>query len=112
MQIILVQAEIETAITDYIRSQINIKDNVEIHIDFQATRGADGYRATVDISPTVTLSVPQASTAPEVPAAQAKAVTRAAAAFQAVAADAPDAADAVDAPAPAKSLFGSPSMAA
>lgn len=49
MQITLVQSEIEQAIKDYIHSQIKVRDGMEIKIDLSATRGADGFKATIDI---------------------------------------------------------------
>lgn len=51
MQITLVEAEIKQAIKDYIHSQINIKDGMEIIIDLKATRGDDGTTAIIDIQP-------------------------------------------------------------
>lgn len=49
MQIIIVQAEIEAAIRNYINSQLNVKDGHRIDIELSATRGADGFKATIDI---------------------------------------------------------------
>ena len=49
MKIIIVQAEIEQAIRDYINSQLNVKDGHEIQIDLAATRGENGFTATIDI---------------------------------------------------------------
>lgn len=51
MQIIIVQAEIETAIRNYVLGQLNVKDGHRIDIDLSATRGADGFKATIDIVP-------------------------------------------------------------
>lgn len=51
MQIIMNQVEIETAITDFVSRQINISTDQEITIDLQATRGANGYTATLGIMP-------------------------------------------------------------
>lgn len=51
MQITLVQAEIEQAITNYIHSQINVRDGHEIKVDLAATRGQAGFTATIDIVP-------------------------------------------------------------
>ena len=53
MQIIMNQVEIETAITDFVSRQINISTDQEITIDLQATRGANGYTATLGIMPRV-----------------------------------------------------------
>ena len=49
MQITLIQAEIETAIKQYVEDLINIKDNMEIAIDLKAGRGVDGFTAAIDI---------------------------------------------------------------
>ena len=51
MQIILVQAEIEEALKDYITQRITLTNGSTIQIDLSATRGADGYKATIDILP-------------------------------------------------------------
>lgn len=49
MRITIVQTEIEEAIRDKIRSQIQLKEGVEIDIILRATRGAEGYQADIDI---------------------------------------------------------------
>ncbi|MFP3645218.1 hypothetical protein [Paraburkholderia sp. SIMBA_054] len=49
MQIIIVQAEIEAAIRNFINSQLNVKDGHRIDIQLSATRGEDGFKATIDI---------------------------------------------------------------
>jgi hypothetical protein len=51
MQITLVQSEIEEALTNYVMSQINIKAGMKVCIDLTATRGADGFKAIIDIVP-------------------------------------------------------------
>jgi hypothetical protein len=51
VQIIIVQAEIETAIRNHILSQINVREGMEISVDLAATRGAEGFKATIDIVP-------------------------------------------------------------
>ena len=51
MQIIIVQSEIETAIRDYVMSVVDIKEGMRIDIDLTATRGADGFKASIDIVP-------------------------------------------------------------
>lgn len=72
MQIQLNQDEITAAVEDYVRSQISIKPNQSISIDFTAGRGANGLTAALDISTgklkqsTATRSVPVAvETQPE-----------------------------------------------
>lgn len=63
MQITIVQAEIETAIRDYIRSQVNVRPNMDIEIELRATRGAEGYQAVIFITPSKS---PQATLAASV----------------------------------------------
>ena len=49
MQIILVQAEIETAIRNYVNSKVKVNEGQDIRIDLSASRGPEGFRATIDI---------------------------------------------------------------
>ena len=49
MQITIAQAEIELAITDFITSQINIREGMRIDVDISATRGVNGFTAIIDI---------------------------------------------------------------
>lgn len=49
MQITLVQHEIETAIKDFINKRIRVNEGQEIRVDLAATRGAEGFKATIDI---------------------------------------------------------------
>ena len=49
MQITIVQAEIEQAITDFIHRQINVREGMLIQIDLKATRGDHGFQAVIDI---------------------------------------------------------------
>ena len=49
MQITLVQAEIEAAIINFVTSQVNVKPEMRIDVDLTATRGANGFTATIDI---------------------------------------------------------------
>lgn len=71
MQITIVQTEIETAIRNYIKSQITVNDNQKIDIELRATRGAEGFQAMIDIVPvevserSVAAVVKQAATASE-----------------------------------------------
>ncbi len=51
MQITIVQAEIETAIRNYIQEQIVVREGMKIDIDLRATRGDAGFMATIDIVP-------------------------------------------------------------
>ena len=50
MQIIIAQAEIEKAITNYIRDLITVKDSTNISIELTAGRGADGFKATIELT--------------------------------------------------------------
>ena len=49
MRITIVQSEIEEAITDYIKRQVNLRDDQTIKIDLKATRGEEGYMAEIAI---------------------------------------------------------------
>lgn len=49
MQMILIQTEIEEAIRDYINNQVNVREGMRIDIDLSATRGPEGFKATIDI---------------------------------------------------------------
>ena len=48
MQIILVQAEIETAIRNYVNSKVKVNEGQDIRIDLSASRGPEGFRANID----------------------------------------------------------------
>ena len=65
MQIIIVQSEIETAIRNYVLSQLNVKEGQRIDIDLKATRGESGATAIIDI---VSENAPIPNRQPEVPA--------------------------------------------
>ena len=69
MQIILVQAEIEQALKDFITERITLTNGSTIQIELSATRGADGYKATIDILPADTITTPAAKPAVSKPAA-------------------------------------------
>ncbi len=49
MRIILVQSEIEAAITNYVHQQIALKEGQSVTIEFKNTRGEDGATAEVNI---------------------------------------------------------------
>lgn len=49
MQITLIQSEIEAAITNFVTSQVNVRPEMRIDVDLTATRGANGFTATIDI---------------------------------------------------------------
>ncbi|WP_421991758.1 hypothetical protein [Roseococcus sp.] len=50
MQIILVQAEIDAAIRSHLCRRFNIEPDTAMAIELAATRGSDGFRATIDIA--------------------------------------------------------------
>lgn len=50
MQISLVQAEINAAIVNYINSQVNIKEGMQVGVEISATRGESGFTATIEIA--------------------------------------------------------------
>ncbi len=125
MQITLNQEEIEMAISNYVRGQINIVDSAQIAIELRAGRGENGFTASLDIRSVLTPAVaaPKAVTRTTAPAAEEAPVqervvpTPAFPAFNtrkeraaAPAAPAAPAASEADA-APVKNLFGSPSDA-
>ncbi|AWN06214.1 hypothetical protein [Erwinia phage phiEaP8] len=64
MQIQLVQTEIEAALRAYVNNLINIKEGTQINIDLSAGRGADGFKATIDL----VLATAGANVAPSTPA--------------------------------------------
>ena len=49
MRITLIQSEIETAIINYINAQVNVREGMSIVVDLSATRGENGFTATIDI---------------------------------------------------------------
>lgn len=59
MQITIVQAEIERAIREYIGRQMKVADGMEMAMELQATRGAEGFKAVIDIRP-ITCAIPEA----------------------------------------------------
>ncbi len=79
MQIILIQAEIEVAIRNYVNSKVKIAAGQDIRIDLSASRGPEGFRANIDI---VDAEVPVEAYSP-------RAATTAAPKTAAVEADAP-----------------------
>lgn len=51
MQITLIETELKQAITEYLGRQMKIADGMEMAIELAATRGAEGFKATIDIRP-------------------------------------------------------------
>lgn len=75
MRIIIVQSDIEEAIRAYLLTQINVKEGMRMDIDLSATRGEDGFKATIDIVPEdapVTEPETQLGIASKIAAAQAE----------------------------------------
>ena len=77
MQIILNQTEIEQALVSYIATRLAINEGQEIVVEMTAGRGADGYRATVEIKDaaqaaavTPAVQAPKPTPAPAVPIAR------------------------------------------
>jgi hypothetical protein len=50
MQIIIAQFEIEEAIKNYVCARIAVSGNTEITVDLTAGRGADGFKATIELT--------------------------------------------------------------
>lgn len=50
MKITLVESEIREAIQAYVLGHFNIKEGMQISMEFTATRGSDGLTASIDIS--------------------------------------------------------------
>lgn len=51
LQITLNQTEIENAIKAYLQNLLVFADGTDIKIDMKATRGAEGFSATIDVNP-------------------------------------------------------------
>lgn len=51
MQIIINQADIHTAIRNFIMSQMPMANDTNIEIELKATRGDEGYTAVIEINP-------------------------------------------------------------
>ena len=71
MQIIIAQYEIEEAIKNYVCARIAVNSNTEITVDLTAGRGADGFKATIELTdkavkPTTAVKSPVRSAIPEV----------------------------------------------
>lgn len=49
MQIILVQSEVEQSIREYVAKRMTLADGTQIKIDLAATRGPEGFKATIDL---------------------------------------------------------------
>lgn len=62
MQIIINQAEIEQAISQFVLGQMSIHENMEMKIDLRATRGDSGYTAEI-----IVIAREEASVEPESP---------------------------------------------
>lgn len=49
MQVTIVENEIKEAIRLYLQNNIGLSEDKKIHIDFTATRGNEGLKASIDI---------------------------------------------------------------
>ena len=67
LQIILVEKELKQAIMEFIGKRMNVADGMDMDIELSATRGAEGFKAVIDIVPTKPAARP--ATAPVVTAA-------------------------------------------
>jgi hypothetical protein len=68
LKVIINQAEIERAITQYIRDTTSVSADQQITVDMIATRGADGFKATIDIADRVGAVASTTQTSEKVPA--------------------------------------------
>ena len=77
MQIVLIQAEIEKAIRNYVNSIVKVAEGVDIVIDLKSTRGDTGFTANIDLVETGVerAAAPAATPTPAPKAAAAKAIT-------------------------------------
>ena len=76
MQIVLIQAEIEKAIRNYVNSIVKVAEGVDIVIDLKSTRGDTGFTANIDLVETgVGAAGPAPTPTPAPKAAAAKANT-------------------------------------
>ena len=77
MQIVLIQAEIEKAIRNYVNSIVKVAEGVDIVIDLKSTRGDTGFTANIDLVETGVerAAAPAPTPAPVPKAAAAKAIT-------------------------------------
>lgn len=66
MQITLVETEIKQALIEYLGRQMKVADGMEMIIDLSATRGAEGFKANINIQPVaqITSIQPSAFTPP------------------------------------------------
>ena len=75
MQIVLIQAEIEKAIRNYVNSIVKVAEGVDIVIDLKSTRGDTGFTANIDLVETgverAAAPAPTPSPAPKAAAAKA-----------------------------------------
>lgn len=55
MQITLVETELKQAITEFVGRQMKIADGMAMNIELSATRGAEGFKATIDIQPSAAI---------------------------------------------------------
>lgn len=51
MQITLIESEIKQAIKLYLQNNIGLSEKKDIKVDFTATRGSEGLKASIDVLP-------------------------------------------------------------
>lgn len=70
MQINLNEADIIEAIEEHVRKKVNFDADVEVVIDLKATRGPEGFTATIDLGSPAPKATPEKATrAPRTPKA-------------------------------------------
>ena len=68
MQINLNEADIIEAIEEHVRKKVNFDADVEVVIDLKATRGPEGFTATIDLGSPAPKATPEKATrAPRTP---------------------------------------------
>lgn len=67
MQITLVQTELEQAIREYVGRQLTVANGTEMVIELSATRGAEGFKAIIDIQPAKSPAAPAGPTPRAIP---------------------------------------------
>lgn len=66
MQITLIESEIKSAIKLYLEQNISLNPEMDIEVDFIATRGSEGLKASIDVAPKDAPKSIKKTTEPEV----------------------------------------------
>lgn len=75
MQIVLIESEIHQAIQAWLATIVKIENGTQVEIDLKATRGAEGYQAFVDLTPSKSVAPVTATPVVPSPAVQTPAPT-------------------------------------